>query len=159
MYCFHHNSRKFSSGRHVGYGTGGDPLPEGNNFGNSSYQSESPSANYYVEFEQAGTYYYYARASSLGSGNSNSYHLGISNGTDSTSFTRAEISGDASDWQWANILDSDDIIAYEVTSPGIHEVIIWARETGIVIDKFILVSDLNAEPSVSLTPSVTTIGQ
>ncbi len=37
--------------------------------------------------------------------------------------------------------------------------IIWARETGIVIDKFILVSDLNAEPSVSLTPSVTTIGQ
>jgi uncharacterized protein YjdB len=134
-------------------------LPGGENFGSSGYETTAPSANYYVEFEQAGTYYYYARANSLGSGDSNSYHVGISNGTDTTSFTRAEISDETSDWQWANILDSDDIIAYEVTTPGLHEVIIWARETGIVIDKFILVSDLNAEPSVTLTPSATTIGQ
>jgi len=134
-------------------------LPGGENFGSSGYETTAPSANYYVEFEQTETYYYYARPNSVGSGDSNSYHVGISNGTDTTSFTRAEISDETSDWQWANILDSDDIIAYEVTTPGLHEVIIWARETGIVIDKFILVSDLNAEPSVTLTPSATTIGQ
>jgi uncharacterized protein YjdB len=134
-------------------------LPEGNNFGNSDYQATSPSANYYVEFEETGTYYYYARANSMGSGNSDSYHVGISNGTDTTSYTRAEIDSESSDWQWANILDSDEIISYEVTSPGLHEVIIWARETGIVIDKFILVSDLNAEPSVALTSSVTSVEQ
>jgi uncharacterized protein YjdB/plastocyanin len=134
-------------------------LPEGENFGNSGYQTVAPSANYYVNFEQAGTYYYYARANSLGSGDRNSYHIGISNGTDTTSFTRAEVSSDSSDWQWSNMLDSGDTISYEVASPGLHEVIIWARETGIVIDKFILVPGLNVEPTVTLTPSLTTVEQ
>lgn len=108
------------------------------------YETQAPSVNYEVNFEEAGTYYFFFRANTLGSGKSNSSHFGVSDGTDTTTFTRVEFDQNIDTWHWGNTLKSDDTISYEVTTPGLHELTIWVREMGTVIDKILVTGEKDA---------------
>jgi len=113
-----------------------------------------------VNFEEAGMYYFVFRGNTQASGDKNSFHLGVSDGTDTTTYTREEFDQDLDTWQWTNELKPGEIVSYELITTGMHEFIIWVREIGTVIDKLIISGEkdlvVNA-PGVSLDSATATV--
>jgi hypothetical protein len=104
-------------------------LPEDYSTWKDGFARRAPEVEYEIDFASSGTYSLWVRAYSS-DGNSNSFHTGL-NGKTNAGLTNIEIDPGLS-WKWVKAGDID------VPTTGGHALNIWARETGLVIDKIVL---------------------
>ncbi|MDQ3036470.1 MAG: hypothetical protein M3Y87_28990 [Myxococcota bacterium] len=128
-----------------------DPLVSGESFYNTA--GTGPTLSYRIRFRTAGTYYVWARALTTG-GEDNGIHIGLDDAWPSTG-TRLQLCGSRGMWQWSSAQrDSggsacgiDGTITIEVPTPGEHVVRVSMREDGFELDKLVLTTDRDYEPT------------
>ncbi|MBT8107823.1 MAG: sulfatase-like hydrolase/transferase, partial [Gammaproteobacteria bacterium] len=117
-------------------------LPNSGTLIDADYETTSPYLGYRANFEAPGRYYVWVRARGASSAD-DSLHVGL-NG-------QAPVSGriieDIFDyWGWTSTLRAGGRAYIDVPSAGVHEFDVWMREDGVIVDKFILTTDVNFEP-------------
>lgn len=115
--------------------------------------------SYRVNVTNGGTFYLWLNEIDTAAGSSNTTYTNIDDRSRPDALRIG--SGDAF-WRWDNG-KGDAVVSYDIT-PGIHDLFIWLGETGIAIDKIILTTDANFNPSglgpnESNTITETSIGQ
>jgi arylsulfatase A-like enzyme/proteasome assembly chaperone (PAC2) family protein len=118
-------------------------LPDSGVLVDNDYENLSSHLIYRANFNSAGRYYVWVRARGTAPG-SDSLHVGI-NGQAVESGRLIE--GIFDYWWWTSQRRSGGRAYIDVASAGVHEFDVWMREDGVVIDKFILTTDANFEPS------------
>lgn len=130
-------------------------LPEDNTRIDTNYTATSPRLDYQVNFVKTGTHYVWIRA--LGpSWSSDSLHVGL-DGQEVASAARLSQLNPLGSWAWSKTTQGGTIATLNVTSPGVHIINVWMRESGTLLDKLVLTPDANYTPS-SLGPDET-LGQ
>jgi arylsulfatase A-like enzyme len=129
--------------QHSSFGESLQILPDSGTLIDNDYESLSSHLVYRANFGAAGRYYVWARARGTAPG-SDSLHVGI-NGEAVESGRLIEEIFDY--WWWTSQRRSGARAYIDVPSAGVHEFDVWMREDGVIIDKFILTSDANFEPS------------
>ena len=134
-----------------------------NDGANPAIAGAGPRLDYQVQFTKTGTHYIWIRALS-NSLASDSLYVGLDGATAGAS----DMSGlivDGVTWTWTNLKRSGDVATVNVTSPGVHTVNVWMRESGIVLDKLVLSTSAGYVPtgkgpaesaSTAAAPAVTT---
>jgi lysophospholipase L1-like esterase len=106
-----------------------------------------PQMDYQVQFSRTGTHYIWIRALAY-SDSTDSAYVGL----DGDAAGAAPVTGlnyDGQTWKWTKQTQVGPIAQIYVTSPGLHTINVWMRESGIVLDKLVLT------PSSSYTPTGT----
>jgi hypothetical protein len=104
-------------------------LPEDYTTWKDGFPRRAPGIEYDIDFSSTGTYTLWVRGYSS-DGNSNSFHAGL-NGKADSGLTDINIDPGLS-WKWVSAGH------VEIPKIGRHTLNIWARETGLVIDKIVL---------------------
>lgn len=125
---------------------------DGNSIGQSNI-ANSPEISYDIDFETTGTYYVYVR----GSGNdvnSHVVHMGLDGNYVST-MNNYYIGQDGSsaDWQWKGVNNDGSRATVNITTPGIHTIHFWMRDSGAKIDRFRLTQNANWLDTISTNES------
>jgi len=105
----------------------------------TNFANAAPQLVYEANFVTAGIHYVHV----LGHGpraSSDSVHVGLDGAEVSTS-TNVGIPRTAG-YEW-----SDGADTINVTSPGLHTIDVWAREDGVYVDKILLTTDANFDPT------------
>ncbi|MCP2501017.1 MAG: hypothetical protein NCA08_05570 [Deltaproteobacteria bacterium] len=123
-----------------------------------------PRLDYQVQFTNTGTHYIWLRALS-DSFASDSLYVGLDGGTAGAGYMIA-LNQDGSTWTWSNQMSTGVVATLNVTSPGVHTVNVWMRESGIVLDKLVLTTSASYVPTgtgpaesastAAVAPTVTT---
>jgi len=115
----------------------------------------SPSLTYFAFFDRPGKWYLWIRGSGdtvNGEGGSDSLHAGL-NG--SLSETADKIDNFPPAWSWSNSTRDGVRASLNIPAAGIHAVNLWMREDGLAVDKILLTTDSNYQPSgIGDTPVV-----
>jgi hypothetical protein len=120
-------------------------LPNDGTTRSSDYVTLSPHLDFKVSFVKTGTHYVWVRGHANGSGNDDSCHAGLD--------YQATVTGErislnaAADWGWFNARTNGAPATFEVPNAGVHTINIWMREDGAIIDKIILTTNSNYQPS------------
>jgi lysophospholipase L1-like esterase len=104
-----------------------------------------PRLDYQVQFARTGTHYVWIRALAH-SHKSDSLYVGLDGGTAAA----AAVSGlnvDGVTWTWTKKTQTSAIATINVTSPGLHTINVWMRESGIVLDKLVLTTSSSYTPT------------
>ena len=101
--------------------------------------ANSPALNIRAFFAEAGEYFVWLRG--LGVSNGNTAHVGL-NGS-----LRANGVELPFDWGWSNTTFRNNTASIVVPSAGVHEINLWMREDGVVVDRILLTLDEDFEPS------------
>ena len=117
-------------------------LPNSNTLIDADYETLSPRLGYRVNFETAGRYYVWVRARGANT-NDDSLHVGL-NGQPLVSGRLIE--GFFDYWGWSSTRRNGERAYIDVPAAGVHEFDVWMREDGVIIDKFILTTDVDFEP-------------
>lgn len=96
---------------------------------------EGPRLDYWIEFEQPGTYFLWARLRGLDA-TDNSIHAGF-DGVPLTDDSGGLSTTVWDTWQWIGKAD-DAPVAITVDSPGTHTLSILMREDGVMVDRLLL---------------------
>ncbi|MEL7449136.1 MAG: chitobiase/beta-hexosaminidase C-terminal domain-containing protein [Pseudomonadota bacterium] len=113
---------------------------------NTDYALNSPRLDFIVEFFETGTHYVWVR----GIGDSNSFgtndsvHIGL-DGEEINTSDRITVFN--SNWTWTRSTLDGSNARLEVDSAGIHTVNLWMREDGIIVDKIVLTTDPDFNPT------------
>jgi hypothetical protein len=103
-----------------------------------------PRLDYPVHFSYTGTHYVWVRG--LGpSGNSDSLYIGL-DGVPTPAVLPLYPNGD---WLWRHTTWEGTVVTLNVTSPGLHTLNVWMRESGSVLDKLVLTTDANYTPTAT----------
>ncbi len=125
-------------------GTSGmQALPNSGSSNDTGYASNSPRLDFEVDFVKTGTHYIWIRAWGSG-GNDDSCHVGL-DGREIDTCDR--MSGWSGNYTWSNGTMDVPPSTFEVSSVGFHTLNIWMREDGIIIDKIILTTNPDYEPT------------
>ena len=100
--------------------------------------------DYRVNFDRAGTYYVWARGRE-GLFDGDTFHVGLDGQLSETS-SSIDID-DGNNWVWTNLTQSDAKATINVETPGIHTLNLMVREVGMEVDKIVLTTDPNYDPS------------
>ncbi|MDJ0600699.1 MAG: hypothetical protein QNJ37_17870 [Crocosphaera sp.] len=113
---------------------------------NTGYESNSPRLDYTINFEETGIHYVWILGKAGGSRieHSDSIHAGL-NGQATNTGDR--ISGFTGEYGWSNQTMDSVRATLEVTETGVQTFNLWMREDGFIVDKIILTTDENFEPS------------
>lgn len=109
--------------------------------------TQSPRADYTIEFTQTGTHYVWVR----GSGESvydDSVHIGLDGAIPTTS-DDVNILNSATSWQWRGTDANNVRLTFDVPTTGLHTLNLFLREGGVRIDK------LEVAKASTLTPTGT----
>jgi hypothetical protein len=110
---------------------------------NTGFETQSPRADYQVQFNRTGLHYVWIRGSGA-SGQDNSLHVGL-DGVAQPDSDRITGFGPSLDWSNATM---DVIVALiDVPSTGLHTINVWMREDGTVFDKLLLTSNAAFVPT------------
>jgi len=107
----------------------------------------SPSMAYFAYFDRPGTWYLWVRGwgdTVNGEGENDSLHAGL-NG--SLSATADKIDNFPPGWNWTNSTRDGVRASLTIPSAGIHAVNLWMREDGLAVDKILLTTDKNHQPT------------
>ena len=120
---------------------------------NTGYESSSPRLDYEINFTQTGTHYVWilGKAGGTDVGSSDSIHAGLNGQGLSTS---DRIFGFDDTYGWSNDTMDAAKATIEVSETGIHTFNLWMREDGFMVDKIILTTDHNYDPTQPPQPSV-----
>lgn len=105
---------------------------------NTGEQTSGPRLDYKVWFHEPGAYYVWARLLSQ-DGLSDSIHVGL-DGVVATRGGLGMSTGNHGTWGWASRV-SGVRVRVEVSSRGLHSLNVWLRESGVRLDKLVLVKD------------------
>lgn len=108
---------------------------------------DSPSMAYFAYFDRPGTWYLWIRGwgdTINGQGGSDSLHAGL-NG--SMSATADKIDNFPPGWNWSSSTRDGDRASLTIPSAGIHAVNLWMREDGLVVDRILLSTDPDYQPT------------
>jgi len=118
-------------------------LPNSGASNNTGYTTGSPRLDYEIDFVTTGTHYIWIRAWGSG-GNDDSCHAGL----DMREIDTCDrMSGWSGIYTWSNGTMDDPPATFEVSSTGSHTLNIWMREDGIIIDKIVLTTNPDYEPT------------
>lgn len=109
------------------------PLPSGSTI-DTNYATTSPELVYNVSFTTTGTYYLWARGAG---GINDSYHAGIDGTAPAILF---DVGNFGTSWSW-NSSAANGRPTIVITTPGIHTIHIWMRESQFPLDKLLLRTD------------------
>lgn len=133
-----------------------DKLIHGENF--SGKGGEVAVINYEIDFESTGRFYVWVRAYSQGS-EDNGVHVGL-NGTWPATGARIQWCEGKNKWTWSNKQRTEknhcgepNLIYLDITTVGKHTVSFSMREDGFAMDKFILTTEKEFDPNISLKRS------
>jgi len=107
----------------------------------------SPSMAYFAYFDRPGTWYLWVRGwgdTVNGKGANDSLHAGL-NG--SLAATADKIDNFPPGWNWTSNTRDGVRASLNIPSAGIHAVNLWMREDGLVVDKILLTTDKNYQPT------------
>jgi len=111
---------------------------------NPGYSSISAGLSYNIEFVTTGIHYLWIRGAGPTT-KSDSLHAGLDGVELPETMT---IAGFSSGWKWSNTQQSTNArLIIDVTSIGLHTINLWMRESGMIVDKFVLTTDPNYVPS------------
>jgi hypothetical protein len=112
---------------------------------NTDYVTNSPRLDFNVTFVKTGTHYVWIRGHANGSGADDSCHSGLDNQAIASS-DRISLEATAN-WGWFNDTLDKSPATFDVLTAGVHTVNIWMRENGAIIDKIVLTTNSNYQPS------------
>ncbi|GEM_PF-1306362 len=107
----------------------------------AGYSLTSPQLDFRVNFSQAGTHYVWVRGIGQQS-NGNSVHIGL-DGVETASSQNISFPLSTTPVWYGGI----NVASFEVAATGIHTINVWMRETGFIIDKLIVTTDVNFVPA------------
>ena len=110
---------------------------------NAGFADSNPRMLYQVEFVKTGTHYVWIRAWGA-TGSDDSCHAGL-NGEESGTSDR--MSGWNADYTWSNDTMDPEQSTIEVPSAGVHNLTVWQRENGLIIDKIVLTTNPDYTPT------------
>ena len=104
-----------------------------NNGVNVGDATTGPAMTYKVDFSTTGTYNVWIRTKGA-SGNDDSFHFGIDGNP--ISYGGYGIGDSFGNWVWANtITNTSTTLQVTINTAGVHEINIWMREDGVMVDK------------------------
>ena len=110
----------------------------------------SPRLNYNVEFVKPGTYHVWVRGladSAPGAGQNDSINVGLDGVLPATS-DRIGFFPFGAGYVWSKTtLDGNAPATFVVATPGLHEINVWMREDGFIIDKILLTTSADYVPA------------
>ena len=106
---------------------------------------DAPKLDYRVNFAEAGTYYIWARGREGMYDGGDTFHIGLDGQLLETS-TSIDLD-DAFSWEWSNQNRDDAVATINVETAGLHTLNVVMREAGVAIDKIVLTTDPNYDPS------------
>ena len=120
-----------------------EATPNTGTLNNSNYESSSPRLDYLVNFTQVGTHYVWLRGIGA-TGSDDSAHVGLNGSGQSTS---DRISSFSTALSWSNDTMDSARATINVSAPGEQVLNLWMREDGFVVDKIVLTTDANLDPT------------
>ena len=112
----------------------------------TGYASTAPRLDYQVEFVTTGTHYIWVRGFGPSTA-SDSLHVGL-NGAEVSSADNIAGFSPTKQWVWSNQRQSTGAVrTLNITSPGVHTINVWMRESGMVFDKLVLTKDASYVPT------------
>jgi len=120
-------------------------LPEDEADYTTGYSMLSPRLDYQVNFVATGTHYVWVRAwgPTL---SSNSVHVGLDGQELATGENMSMPGNQMNDYVWVST-SLGGVATVDINTTGVHTVNVWARETGVVVDKVVLTTDPAYDPS------------
>ncbi|MEM6551155.1 MAG: LamG-like jellyroll fold domain-containing protein [Planctomycetota bacterium] len=127
-------------------------LPDLGNLFNTNYTTQSPRLDYTIHFTEAGVHYawIFGRAGVQPSATSDSLHVGL-NQTATPSGQR--ISSFGSSLAWSNTTMDATRASIDIPAPGIHDLSVWMREDGFILDRILLTTDPDFDPTTEPLPA------
>ncbi|MBK8970400.1 MAG: chitobiase/beta-hexosaminidase C-terminal domain-containing protein [Hahellaceae bacterium] len=105
----------------------------------SDYLSDSARLDYTINFVETGTYYVWVRGYAT-DGYSDTVYVGV----DGVPSLTGDVIGrfKKGGWQWSNRhASTGSPVTIEVTTPGVHRVSFWMRESGFIMDRMLVTRD------------------
>lgn len=102
-------------------------------------QTDAPKLTYFIDFTHTGAHYIWAHVN-FPDGNGDSFSYGL-DGTISGDGQKVS-SMDYNQWTWAKGSES-----FDVSTNGLHELAIYAREKGMKVDMLIITGNANFDPT------------
>jgi len=118
-------------------------LPNSGTSNDTDYAANSPHLDFQIDFITTGTHYIWIRAWGSG-GSDDSCHAGL-DGQEIDTCDR--MSGWNGNYTWSNGIMDNGSSTFEVTNVGVHTLNIWMREDGLIIDKIVLTTNPDYEPT------------
>ncbi len=110
-----------------------------------NYASTAPELKYSVLFQTTGTYRVWIRAFSFEQ-DADSCHVGLDGVARDESFAQ-RFTIDAARYNWSNVTRGGAVQELTVSTPGVHLLSIWVRESNQVVDKILLTRDTAFTPA------------
>ncbi len=105
--------------------------------------SGSAQLSYQVNFPEAGNYVVWLRGwgdTNTGEGKSDSVHVGL------TESTTQVVENFPAGWNWSKSKRGGGQVQVSIPSAGVHEVSVWMREDGLILDKMLFTKDPTFTP-------------
>ena len=114
-----------------------EALPNSGANNNIGFETQSPRADYRVNFNRTGTHYIWIRG--IGSdGDNDSLHVGLDGSAQPDS---DRVNGFFPTFGWTNTTMDLVVATIDVPTLGLHTVNIWMREDGTIFDKLVLTTN------------------
>jgi PKD repeat protein len=112
----------------------------------AGYADIAPELRYAVLFQTTGSYRVWIRALSLDA-NSDSCHVGLDRAERDESFAQRFVAETPPVFNWSGDTRGQGQQTLTVTTPGIHFLSIWIRESGQIVDKIVMTKNATFTPS------------
>ncbi len=109
----------------------------------TNYVSNAPRLDFRVNFVKTGTHYVWVRGIGA-TGNDDSVHVGLNNAANTTA---DRISNLSTNWTWTKATMDGPVATINVPSTGVHNVNLWMREDGVIVDKLVITSNSGYTPT------------
>lgn len=109
---------------------------------NSNYESNSPHLAYRINVKTPGRYFVWARGFAT-TPDDNSVHIGLDGEPIASGY---RLSGLNDYWTWTSTLISGERSYVDISNLGVHDIDLWMREDGVIIDKILLTADPSFDP-------------
>jgi hypothetical protein len=127
-------------------------LPDQGRSINSNLETYSPHLSYQINFSTIGDYYLWVRGMAEDS-NADTVHYGADEAAFSFDYNSAVVFPVFAGFSWSSQLGSGARPVITIDSAGTHSLDFWMREDGTALDRIVLTTDINYNPSSGGEPS------
>lgn len=121
-----------------------EALPNSGTNNDSGYIVDSARMDFEINFVKNGTHYVWIRGGG-DSGSDDSCHFGI-DGVDISSGYKFDINEETGDWGWSSMAAAGRAV-FDIDTAGVYTFNLWMREDGARIDKIVITTDSEYEPT------------
>lgn len=112
----------------------------------NGFTTDNARVDYAIDFTQTGTYYLWIRGYAPNS-TSRTFYPGMDGIPHSSG--KYFVIPPPNGWSWSNVRQGSagNVFTFEVSSPGVHHLNLWMRESGVIIDRILLTTDSSFVPN------------